>query len=74
MKSVIVYGPQGCGKTTHATAMLKYFKLRYVEDLESHDVRAVRTENTLYLSQDEATAKGRGLDTFNFEDIKGKLK
>ena len=31
-KSVIVYGPQGCGKTRNAEAILKHFNLRQVLD------------------------------------------
>ena len=33
-KSVIVYGPQGCGKTQNAAAMVKHFGLGRSEDLD----------------------------------------
>lgn len=30
--SVIIYGPQGCGKTTHAKALMKHFGLNHLID------------------------------------------
>jgi RecA/RadA recombinase len=38
-KAVIIYGPQGCGKTTRADDMKAYFKAQRVVDLDELGVR-----------------------------------
>jgi tRNA A37 N6-isopentenylltransferase MiaA len=52
-KSVVVYGPQGCGKTTHAAALAKHFGLDTICDEADHirPNRFMRT-GTLYLMID----------------------
>jgi MoxR-like ATPase len=51
MKSVIVYGPQGCGKTRNADALKKHFALKQVvEEFECLRKSEIAPEDTLYLS------------------------
>lgn len=48
MKTVIVYGPQGCGKTNNKDILLKHFNLdRCVDEFKQSDILE---ENTLYLT------------------------
>jgi hypothetical protein len=47
-KSVIVYGPQGCGKTLNAQRIAKHFGLTRIED--DYDGSRFRATGTLYLT------------------------
>jgi len=47
-KSVIVYGPQGCGKTLNARRIAKHFGLARIED--DYTGGRVRATGTLYLT------------------------
>lgn len=52
-QSVIVVGPPGCGKTTHAAALADHFGLNHIVDGDDQlpkDGKLERT-NTLYLVQ-----------------------
>lgn len=53
-ESIVVYGPQGCGKTTAAQALATHFGLHTIVDDESlppkHVIRA--TPGCLYLTND----------------------
>ena len=51
-KSVIVYGPQGCGKTRNADALVKHFGVRESVDLEESLIRGSQLKQTgvLYLT------------------------
>lgn len=49
-KSVIVYGPQGCGKSTHAEALARHFGLSVIHDDDYIDQRKYRAAGTLYLT------------------------
>jgi replication-associated recombination protein RarA len=51
-KSVIVYGPQGCGKTTHAPAMAKHFGLSAVVEIDQLSRSKIKPTNHLYLTLD----------------------
>jgi hypothetical protein len=77
MKSVIVHGPQGCGKTRNAELLKKHFRLTHIVDgLE--DVRRaneLRSEGTLYLAQMNPLQTCRGpvvkdlsIRVFSFKD------
>ncbi len=75
MRSVIVYGPQGCGKSKHAQAMLKHFKLRYVVEADDMEYgKDFAAFNTLYLTSDEKVFKRSYLSKYEFEKIKEYLK
>jgi hypothetical protein len=59
-KSVIVFGPQGCGKHRQAEAMRRYFRLDHVRDLDEHGVRPIT--GTLYLTNlSRLELQGRGV-------------
>jgi hypothetical protein len=49
MKSVIVYGPQGCGKTRNAEKIRSHFGLKYILDGFTPGDQAPR-EDTLILT------------------------
>lgn len=67
MDSVVVLNPG-----PSSTEMLRYFKLRYVRDLEPG--RKLDPINVLYLSHEPAYAEASGLKVYDFEKIKEKLK
>lgn len=48
-KSVIVFGPAGCGKTTHASRLSKCFGLDTIVDDADLSMPPAYSENTLYL-------------------------
>lgn len=62
MKSVIVHGPQGCGKTRNAEALRKHFRLsQIVDEFETlRRANELRPEGTLYLAvhNPEQTCRG----------------
>jgi pantothenate kinase-related protein Tda10 len=51
MEAVIVCGPQGCGKTRNASALMNHFKLNKVVDdyVQGMPINS----DTLYLSNEE---------------------
>jgi len=73
MKSVIVHGPQGCGKSLQGEKLRKHFGLDLVQDefefLRNSEIRA---EGVLYLSSYEPDGNSgvasRGLRVIAFED------
>ena len=74
MKSVIVHGPQGCGKTLHAPQLLKHFGLRAVVD-EFDAVRTldIKFEGVLYLTH-RAPTYALGLRVVSFADAMQQIK
>jgi hypothetical protein len=56
MRSVIVYGPQGCGKSTHAEAMKLHFCLKQVLDGWSFSEPIPETD-TLILTNETGVAE-----------------
>ena len=62
MKSVIVHGPQGCGKTRNAEALKKHFRLSHiVEEFEMlRRANELRAEDTLYLAKIDPKQTCRG--------------
>lgn len=62
MKSVIVHGPHGCGKTRNAEALRKHFRLGNVVDglEEVRRANELQPEGTLYLTyiNPEQTCRG----------------
>jgi adenylate kinase family enzyme len=62
MKSVVVYGPQGCGKTQHADRLQKHFGLHSVhEDFESLQRSSIQATGTLYISNTDPLESEEGL-------------
>ena len=52
-KSVVVYGPQGTGKTLHAEALRKHFQLDTVVEADApHQVRQMPTTGALVVTID----------------------
>ena len=61
MKSVIVHGPHGCGKSLHAEKMRKHFQLSHVvEEFEALRSNEVRPDGTLYLASTDPERSNRG--------------
>ncbi len=50
-KSVIVYGPQGCGKTTHAHELAGHFGVTNIVD-DALDGQRLEVTDHLYLMQE----------------------
>ncbi len=80
-KSVIVYGPQGCGKTRNAEAMVKHFGLRESCDLDDAMVRGpLKVTGMLYLTsqtREELIAHGvvdpAARRVFSFDEAMGHM-
>lgn len=53
--SVIIYGPQGSGKSRHAAALAKHFGLQFVEE-EWTQGQPLNPTNVLYLTNDRMAA------------------
>ena len=53
--SIIVYGPQACGKTTNAEALAKHFGLNKIHDEWMPSVTSVEKQNTLILTNEVPT-------------------
>lgn len=51
-KSFIVYGPQGCGKTTHAEELAKRFRLDTIIDDGTVSERRFKPMGVLYLTNE----------------------
>lgn len=54
-KSVVVYGPQGCGKTTHAKALAKHFGVAHIVDDARSDLPKLEKCDHLYLMRGRPT-------------------
>lgn len=72
MKSVIVYGPQGCGKSTSAEVMKVHFCLKEVQD-EWDLSQAVPPADTLILTNETDIAARLPSDVsvhvYRYEDV-----
>jgi hypothetical protein len=55
MKSVLVYGPQKCGKTTNKAKIASLYGLTSIVD-EAEAGMTLSSKDTLYLTNDEAWA------------------
>lgn len=74
MKSVIVHGPQGCGKTLHAPQLLKHFGLRAaVDEFDAMRTRDIKPEGMLYLTH-SAPRNPLGLRVVSFADAMQQIK
>lgn len=64
--SIIVHGPQGCGKSRNAELLRRYFKMhRVVDDAENvypceRDLPRFKAGSTLYLTNQEQPEHLRG--------------
>jgi cytidylate kinase len=57
--SVIVYGPQGCGKTRNARRIARALGLKRIVDGFSFDDRRFDKQDTLLLTNEEPPAHAR---------------
>lgn len=74
MKSVIVHGPQGCGKTLNAPKLRKHFGLRkVVEGFDASLAGDINPEGTLYLTN-SAPKNALGLRVVAFVDAMRQIK
>lgn len=72
--SIVVHGPQGCGKTLYAGKLAAHFGLLHVvDDPFSHTVLKVKPTGTLYLTNEPASFENSGLHMVAFADLKGIL-
>lgn len=79
-KSVIVYGPQGCGKTLNANLMKEHFGLRVVSDIEGRKDHPLAATDFLYLTnmtRDDLVARGYADDhsrrVFAYDDVMAQI-
>ena len=72
-KTVIVYGPQGCGKTLNAEKLRKYFGCTHVVELDEQRRRQLH-DGALHLThEDPATLRAigwriDGVKTFSYAE------
>lgn len=71
MKSVLIYGPQGCGKTINADKIAKHFGLKRIVDAgrdsnQASECLAPKSEGTLYLTT-EAPKKSVSATVMSYE-------
>jgi len=67
-KSVVVYGPQGCGKTTHAAALAKHFGLaNIVEEADRLNNIKRHSTNALLIATERPTWAEGSRRVFSFE-------
>jgi MoxR-like ATPase len=50
MTSVLVYGPQGCGKTQNAKRLARHFGVSIIIDGEGLPDRLLKTQDALFLT------------------------
>jgi uridine kinase len=57
-QSIVIHGPQGCGKTLNGQRLRKHFGLQVIVDLDDYpgQRRLIATEGALVLTHDEAAA------------------
>ena len=60
MKSLIVYGPRGCGKTTHAAKIASYYGLTTIVD--PWDGASFEAEGHLYLTNIAPQRRAKSYD------------
>lgn len=71
-RSVLIYGPQGCGKTNNSARLAKHFGLSRVVD-SGHGINEAReclrpvSHDTLYLASD-APRKVEGIVIMSFAE------
>ncbi len=58
--SIIIYGPQGCGKTRHSKALAQHFGLSQISD-DFPSFSKPNPEDTLHLCQEKPDIPGRTL-------------
>ena len=67
-RSVVVYGPQGCGKTTHAAALAAHVGLTTIHDEGDIDPRRLRPYGTLYLTNERPREAQAARGSYAFDD------
>jgi len=70
-KSIIVVGPKGCGKTTHARALAQLFGLKYWRDWDSVGKRS--PHDTLFLAWQDGLGREHGLEEVDFFEAMKRL-
>lgn len=65
-QSLIIHGPQGCGKTRNAKALAKHFGLSNVVELDGPMHGSIQFNNTLYLTNQEV--RGNKIRSIAFDD------
>ncbi|WP_134676983.1 hypothetical protein [Ectopseudomonas khazarica] len=68
VRSVIVFGPEACGKTRNAARIAKALGLsKIVDDLQA-DPRPVELHDTLYLTNEDMSARAGGKAVMTYEE------
>lgn len=55
-KSIIIHGPQGCGKSMHAAELAKHFGLRKIVELDDYPRQKIHKTDHLYLTSFKPSA------------------
>lgn len=70
MAPLVIYGPQGCGKTTNAQALAAYFHCTTIVD--NWDGRSALPDGALVLCQQYP--RRRGCDVLSFQAVMAAMK
>lgn len=68
MRSIIIEGPQGCGKTLNAEAIRKHFGMKECIDADEVRIKPIPTEDCLILSNGISKVPP-GLQIIKFKDV-----
>lgn len=67
MNSVIIYGPQGCGKTINAELLAKKYNCTNIDDNDWHNNRTI-ADNTLVLTNVEPPYNNTKVPVIGYEE------
>lgn len=75
-KSIVVYGPQGCGKTRNASAIAKAFGLREIVDDWSPRSAVLKrqSEGTLFLTSEPLRPNEFGQRVYSFDEAMSRVR
>lgn len=71
--SLVIYGPQGCGKTQHAVALAKHFGLNIIYD-GWHFGERIPLMNVMALTNAEPQPEYAGLRVLSFDEAMRQVR
>jgi MoxR-like ATPase len=71
--TLVVYGPQGCGKTQNAVALAKHFGLNMIYD-KHYFGDPLPLMNVLALSNDTPPAELNGVRCMSFDEAMAQMR
>ncbi len=74
-KSLIIYGPQGCGKTRNGEYLASFFGLQRVVEMDELHGQVTAKEGTLFLTCNYPTPKKmEGMEVMLFSDAMAQMR